>query len=159
GSEQEEAAVQLKEESEIRILPDDPAPALPPRSPWTSAARAKQWLESLTPHSDKRLWLARNWRPQRAKIYLGITILLFITVVAGWNSIGPQNRTDSSRPKLSLFEKALIALNLAEPPPTPVSSGNPKTQVWVDLHTALYYCPGEDLYGKTDGGKMTTQRD
>jgi hypothetical protein len=84
---------------------------------------------------------------------------LLITVIAGWNSIGPQSHTDPGRPKLSLFEKALIALNLAEPPPAPVYSGNPKTQVWVDLHTALYYCPGEDLYGKTDGGKMTTQRD
>jgi putative methionine-R-sulfoxide reductase with GAF domain len=159
GSEQEEAALQLKNENEIRILPDDLVPPASPRSPWTSAAHARQWLESLTPHSDKRVWLAKTWRRQRANIYLGTAILLLITVIAGWNSIGPQSHTDPGRPKLSLFEKALIALNLAEPPPAPVYSGNPKTQVWVDLHTALYYCPGEDLYGKTDGGKMTTQRD
>ena len=62
-------------------------------------------------------------------------------------------------PRLSLVDKALISLNLAEAPPAPVYLGNPETKVWVDTHTALYYCPGEDLYGKTAEGKMTTQRD
>ena len=33
--------------------------------------------------------------------------------------------------------------------------GNPDTQVWVDVHTALYYCPGGDLYGKTADGKCS----
>ena len=37
--------------------------------------------------------------------------------------------------------------------------GNPNTQVWVDVHTALYYCPGSELYGKTADGKFATQRD
>ena len=53
----------------------------------------------------------------------------------------------------------LVAVGLAEAPPAPVYSGNPSTQVWVDLHTALYYCPGADLYGKTPKGKFTSQRD
>jgi len=48
---------------------------------------------------------------------------------------------------------------LAEAPEPPEYKGNPQTQVWVDLHTALYYCPGTDLYGKTPKGKFTTQRD
>ena len=60
---------------------------------------------------------------------------------------------------LSLFDRMLISLGLAEPPPTPESRGNPDTQVWVDLQTALYYCPGADLYGKTPKGKITSQRD
>jgi hypothetical protein len=37
--------------------------------------------------------------------------------------------------------------------------GNPDTEVWVDVHTALYHCPGSELYGKTPDGRMTTQRD
>ena len=65
----------------------------------------------------------------------------------------------SPRPNLSLFEKMLVNLGLAEAPPTPVYLGNPNARVWVDLHTALYYCSGSDLYGKTPGGKFTTQRD
>jgi len=42
------------------------------------------------------------------------------------------------------------------PAPQP---GNPNTKVWVDVHTALYYCPGADLYGKTADGKYTSQLD
>jgi hypothetical protein len=60
---------------------------------------------------------------------------------------------------LSLFDRMLISLGLAEAPPAPEDKGNPNTQVWVDLHTALYYCPGTDLYGKTPKGKFTSQRD
>ncbi len=60
---------------------------------------------------------------------------------------------------LSFFDKVLISLGLADPPATPEYKGNPDTQVWVDLHTALYYCPGTDLYGKTAKGKYASQRD
>jgi hypothetical protein len=59
---------------------------------------------------------------------------------------------------LSLFDKLLISLGLAEAPEPPPDKGNPDVQVWVDPHTALYYCPGADLYGKTPKGKITTQR-
>jgi hypothetical protein len=64
-----------------------------------------------------------------------------------------------AQPSLTLFEKMLINLGLAEPPPAPVYLGNPNAPVWVDLHTALYYCSDSDLYGKTQRGKFTTQRD
>ena len=65
----------------------------------------------------------------------------------------------SPAPQLTLFEKALVELGLAVPPPTPVYLGNPDARVWVDLRTALYYCQGADLYGKTERGKFTSQRD
>ena len=58
-----------------------------------------------------------------------------------------------------MFDKFLIALGLAEPPETPEYKGNPDTQVWVDLNTAQYYCPGSDLYEKTAKGKLSSQRD
>jgi hypothetical protein len=59
-----------------------------------------------------------------------------------------------------MFDKLLISLGLAEAPETPEQKGgNPDVQVWVDLQTALYYCPGSDLYGKTPKGKLTSQRD
>jgi hypothetical protein len=71
------------------------------------------------------------------------------------------NRSKQPAPDadLSAFDKLLISLGLAEPPEAPEYRGNPDTQVWVDLHTALYYCPGSDLYGKTPQGKITSQRD
>jgi hypothetical protein len=74
---------------------------------------------------------------------------------------GSANRSKPPAPDadLSAFDKLLIGLGLAEPPETPEYKGNPDTQVWVDLHTALYYCPGSDLYGKTPKGKLSSQRD
>ena len=62
---------------------------------------------------------------------------------------------------LSTFDKLLVDLGVAEAPDPPDSKykGNPNTQVWVDLSTAQYYCPGSDLYQKTANGKVTSQRD
>jgi hypothetical protein len=31
--------------------------------------------------------------------------------------------------------------------------------VWIDPHTALYYCPGDEQYQKTDGGRFSSQRE
>ena len=60
---------------------------------------------------------------------------------------------------LSMLDKFMISIGIAEPPDAPEYKGNPETQVWVDLHTALYYCPGAELYGKTPRGRFTSQRD
>jgi hypothetical protein len=111
----------------------------------------------------------------RAKIYIGIAGLLLLVVFVLWiaqpstsgssevaGSTSAANARRSKRPpqpELTVFEEILVGLGLAEPPPQPVYLGNPDAQVWVDLHTALYYCQGSQLYGKTPGGKMTTQRD
>jgi len=146
-----------EEKHVIRILPEDDS-AVPQGSPWTSAMLARKWLDSLKPPEEKKIWLAKQWRRHRANVYLGASVLLLITVIAGWDTAGGAPRMNPS-PRLSLVDKALISLNLAEAPPAPVYLGNPETKVWVDTHTALYYCPGEDLYGKTAEGKMTTQRD
>lgn len=143
----------------LRIVPTDSASEeITPPSPWTSAAHAREWLESLKPKGARRIWLAKQWHAHRANIYLGSAMLLLIVVLTGWGSravpgAGPHPA------KLTLFEKALVTFGLAEAPPVPVFQGNPATQVWVDVHTALYYCPGTDLYGKTTDGKVTTQRD
>lgn len=62
---------------------------------------------------------------------------------------------------LTWFESVLVELGLAQVPSrTPAApTGNPDVRVWVDVHTALYYCPGSDLYGKTPGGQFATQHD
>jgi hypothetical protein len=121
------------------------------------------------------VWLAQQWQVGRANIYIGVAALLLLIVFGLWiaqpsasgnsDSAGNASVANARRPKrppqpkLTLFEDILVGLGLAEPPPQPVYLGNPDAQVWVDLHTALYYCPGSELYGKTPGGKMTTQRD
>jgi len=76
----------------------------------------------------------------------------------GTPAAGASRGNPAPEPDLSFFEKVLVQLGLAEPPPTKEDKGNPVVQVWVDIHTALYYCPGTDMYGKTPQGKFTTQR-
>jgi hypothetical protein len=132
----------------------------PPKSPspWGSANKAREWLESLHPRSATGVWLAKH----RADVYMGAAVVLLLIVLSGWGMRPSENHVQSknpSPPSLTLFERMLIGLGLAETPAAPVYLGNPNAPVWVDLHTALYYCSDSDLYGKTPGGKFTTQRD
>jgi len=127
-------------------------------SPWGSASNARQWLESLHSKSAAGVWLAKH----RADVYVGAALVLLLIVLSGWGMRPAENPVQSKnppQPSLTLFEKLLVSLGLAETPPAPVYLGNPNAPVWVDLHTALYYCADSDLYGKTPGGKFTTQRD
>lgn len=139
---------------------------------WTSAAKTKDFLEALamtqTPGGMRRFWNAR-----RGDFYLAIAVVL-VAIVLRWgiwsdHSVGASgagstigsashHRKPAPDEDLSMFDKLLISLGLAEAPEAPEYKGNPDTQVWEDLHTALYYCPGSDLYGKTAKGKFTSQR-
>jgi putative methionine-R-sulfoxide reductase with GAF domain len=140
---------------------------------WTSAARARDFLESLTATGAPNA-VARFWRSRRGDFYLAVAVILVLVVIRWgiWSnhSVGATGRgtavsgsANRGRPApdadLSAFDKLLISLGLAEPPEAPEYKGNPDTPVWVDLHTALYYCPGSDLYGKTSQGKLASQRD
>ena len=155
------------------VIPNQPSAEPAQKSPWTSAARARRWLEELNAHPRPRsAWISAKWRAYRANIYVAVAAFLLLFVILDWgfgpSQIGTSAASGTStlnarrrpkKPELTLFEKMLVGLGVADPPPSPNYVGNPQTQVWVDLHTALYYCPGADLYGKTEGGKLTTQRD
>ena len=113
-----------------------------------------EWLPDTAPSSRAESWLRHQWRVNRANFYLAGASLLLIAAL----STPALEAGSASGPQLSLFDRMLVGLGIAEAPDAPVYRGNPDTPVWVDLHTALYYCPGSDLYGKTDGGKIATQR-
>jgi putative methionine-R-sulfoxide reductase with GAF domain len=141
---------------------------------WGSAAKARDFLETMadTPTSG----FARFWRAHRGDFYLGVAILLVLIALrwgifsgssvgaTGGNTASPaasQSKPPAPDANLSTFDRLLISLGLAEAPETPTTEekGNPDVQVWIDLHTALYYCAGSDLYGKTPKGRFATQRD
>jgi hypothetical protein len=126
-------------------------------SPWSSAVKTRKWLASLQKADSQ--WLAKH----SGDVSVVIAALVLLLVLAGWNTHPAQTKAargnTPAQPSLTLFERMLVGLGLAEPPPTPVYSGNPNAQVWEDLHTGLYYCAGSELYGKTPGGKVTSQRD
>ena len=153
-------------------LPVDLVPTTPmvPTYPWGSARKAQHWLESVKGHRTE--WLAQQWQRRRANIYVVFAAIILLLVISGWG-IRPVGTTAAGNaspatngqpqtppsPQLTLFEKLLVNLGLAEAPPAPIYMGNPSTQVWVDVHTALYYCPGSDLYGKTADGRLSSQKD
>jgi len=141
---------------------------------WTSAAKARDFLETLSATPAPSAF-ARIWRSRRGDFYLAVAVVLMVAVIrwgvwsnhsvratgSGIAVSGSSNRHKEPAPDadLSLFDKLLISLGLAEAPEAPEYKGNPDTQVWVDSHTALYYCPGSDLFGKTPKGKLSSQRE
>ena len=136
---------------------------------WASAADARNFLESVATARNAS-GLRAFWRAHRGDLSLaGAVVLVAIAIRWGiWSSpVGASSRplTPGHRrhidPEagLSVGDKILISLGLADPPDPPEDKGNPSTQVWVDEKTGLYYCPAGDLYGKTAKGKYETQRD
>jgi hypothetical protein len=90
----------------------------------------------------------------RANVYLGAAVFVAVLVLL-WPAANSPRRA-----ALGPFERALVTLGLAEAPAPAVHlPGDPGIEVWVDPHTALYYCPGEEQYGKTADGRFTSQRD
>jgi hypothetical protein len=158
----------------IRIVPADPPPAeeaeeaIEATQPWSSAQNARNWFEGLREHQGSSLSrLEELWQSQRANIWLGAAslVLLFTLIQFIASPTAPRpataNSAPATTPQLSFFEGLLVSLGLAEAPPAPAVSfaGNPEARVWVDTRTALYYCEGTGQYGKTPGGKFTSQRD
>ena len=138
---------------------------------WSSASSALDFLERAALAKNNRVW-TQFWNTRRGDIYLAIAVVFVLGVIrwAIWSNhsvsavANPTTATAAHRKPapdadLSLFDRTLIKLGLAEAPEPQEYKGNPRTQVWVDLHTALYYCPGADLYGKTPKGRFSTQRD
>lgn len=99
-----------------------------------------------------------NFRQQldlhRADLYLGIAVLVALLAFL-WPAPAPPQK-----PLLSAWQRVLVNLGIAEvPAPAIHYRGDPNVEVWVDPHTALYYCPGDEQYGKAADGRLTSQRD
>jgi hypothetical protein len=136
---------------------------------WTSAAKAKEAFDQLAASNNQNSFV-RFWNARRGDVYLAVAVVLVAAVVRwsiwsehSFGANGSAAKISHHRPApdadLSTFDKLLISVGLADPPDPVEDKGNPDTQVWVDLHSALYYCPGADLYGKTPQGKYSSQRD
>jgi len=107
----------------------------------------------LEPVADETPGPRIRLRFQRADLYLGLAVLVLAGTLL-WPT-GP-----SKEPRTPMWERILIGIGIAEEPTPAVHyHGDPDLKVWVDTHTALYYCPGDELYGKSAGGYYSTQRD
>ena len=141
-----------EQKADLEIVAEPVQVAAP--SPWSSAIKTRKWLASLQKADSQ--WLVKH----SGDVSIVVAALVLLIVLTGWNTHPTLKKgARSNTPSLTLFERMLVGLGLAEAPPTPVYSGNPDAQVWEDLHTGLYYCAGAELFGKTPGGKVTSQRD
>jgi hypothetical protein len=157
---------------EARAPEEGVQPSAPPPSQEPTKPEPRVWFRSIAV-SPPAVQL-------RGDLALAASFVLFlITIVWAVSSDHPTTSADSGSqaataanapakakkkqapppPKLSMWDEFLVNIGLAEPPPAPSYSGNPNIPVWVDVHTALYYCPGSDLYGKTPQGKIASQHD
>ena len=108
--------------------------------------------------SSWKIWLTQH----RGDVAVALAIVLLLVAISGWGVRSAQHGLAQPRnpsQPFTLFERMLIGLGMAEPPPAPRTTGNPAVQVWVDPHTALYYCPGVELYGNTPDGRVESQGD
>jgi ribosomal protein L40E len=91
---------------------------------------------------------------QRADLYLGVAVFVAALALLWPAADAPQ------RAALGPWERALVTIGIAEAPaPLVHPRGDPGITVWVDPHSALYYCPGEEQYGKTADGRFSPQRE
>jgi ribosomal protein L40E len=118
-------------------------------------ARIDAMIDASTSSMIQRFWDLRvKLRFQRADLYLGTAIFVAALALL-WPAAGSPRRA-----ALGPWERALVTLGIAEAPaPVVHLQGDPGIKVWVDPHTALYYCPGEEQYGKAAGGRFSSQRD
>jgi len=93
-------------------------------------------------------------RFHRADLYLAVAV--FVAAIALlWPAVDAPRRA-----ALGPWERTLVTLGIAEAPePVVHLQGDPGVEVWVDPHSALYYCPGEEQYGTTANGRFSSQRE
>jgi hypothetical protein len=99
--------------------------------------------ESLQPSERAASFAKRRWRE--------LTLAVVAMVLAYGLILA---RPKPGRP--TWFQSLMVRLGVQQQH-AKVFAGTPDTRVWIDVHTQLYYCSGEDLYGKTPGGEFTTQ--
>jgi GAF domain-containing protein len=163
-------SLQTQDDEEMPTPAETALAKIEHRANWRSAAAARAFLEQLA-RNKRSGAVMRFVTARRGDFYLALALILVASVIrwgiwsshsvsaTGSGSAAAAHHKPSPNADLSLFDRMLVQLGLAEAPEPVEDKGNPNTQVWVDLQTALYYCPGADMYGKTPKGRYSTQRD
>jgi two-component system, NarL family, response regulator DevR len=97
---------------------------------------------------------------ERRKRALPVSTHFAVALVAiGASAIAGYFYYSNPEHRLPMLDKLLGRPQVSISPPRPTYKGSPDVKVWIDLRTALYYCPGTALYGKTARGRYSPQRD
>ena len=112
---------------------------------------------SLSP-SEAAALVRQLWHTHKASVYLGASVLILLVAVLAWRAPSAPKGQPLGPQVIAFFEELQATLGSAKALPGHIYHGNPNARVWVDVQSALYYCPGARLYGKTKGGRFTTQQ-
>jgi hypothetical protein len=106
--------------------------------------------ESSSDGSPRRVQERRPGRSSLSDVFLSLVIL----AAAVLGCFGMNSEMIVQR-----FPRVAAALHLGTPEkPAPVATGDDAhIRVWADRKTALYYCPGSALYGRTKSGHFMSQ--
>ena len=136
-------ALSTSDEFSADVSPD----ASPDVASIDGSIASSSWMRRL---ADGRVTL----RFRRADLYLGTAIVVAALALL-WPAAGSPRRA-----ALSPWERMLVTIGIAEAPAPAIHlQGDPGIEVWVDPYSVLYYCPGEEQYGKTVDGRMSIQHD
>jgi len=121
----------------------------------TLTERERATIRLLT--DELNMTLSHQWRKPKAAgkttRYFAVMIIVFTLAGVWWYLL---NGEPEHPPQV--VDKAFEALGL-KPYPSPIANGNPDSKVWIDIHTALYFCLGSESFGKTHNGRFARQRD
>ncbi len=104
-------------------------------------------LPDRSPIAERTTQAARNhWRDA---ILASVALALAFGLVTAW----PKSHSQPTWFQVLMSRVGIMHAGV----PSPSFSGSADARVWLDVHTQLYYCQGQDLYGKTPDGEFTTQ--
>jgi len=149
------------------IAPAEPVLSERTPAPATTAARADHlsYFQPLTVERNGEVRLqSLNHLPALSRISRSVLSKirgrdLLLVMVAAILAFGVISAWPSSSAEPTWFQSVMVRLGLAHAPGRATIYGNPEVSVWMDVHTALYHCPGSDVYGKTPEGRFAAQRE
>jgi hypothetical protein len=106
---------------------------------------------------EMNMTAAQQWRKPKvtgkAARYAAILLIVLTVSGVGWWVLNGE--PEHAPPVL---EKLFVSLGL-KPSQVSLVNGNPDAKVWIDVHTALYFCAGSESFGKTQKGRLAKQRE
>jgi two-component system, NarL family, response regulator NreC len=125
--------------------------------PTIRSERDRKAIKLLAREAATAMGTARLRQPIGTSRSMKALITALVVLTAG--AIIWMNYSDVIEDNVPFLRNLLVQTGLQSVPTPVYTGGNPDTKVWIDLHTAIYYCPGTPLYGKTARGRFARQQD
>ncbi len=117
--------------------------------------RERETIRLLT--DELTMTLGHQWSKPKAARRM-VTYFLYVVLICGGAAVIWYVLSDEPDHAPAAVSDFLVSTGLKSSPQS-LDDGNPDAKVWIDIHTALYYCSSDDTFGKTSKGKIASQHD